>query len=80
MLQFALSFFLVTSALHPSRSLGTKPFLKEFFLVMKGFEDSSLGHVFSERRDLLFIYFFYSGDERYISVLIFLVLFSRMGR
>ena len=36
---------------------------------MKGFEDSSLGHVFSEWLDLLFFFiFFYSGDERYISV------------
>lgn len=39
---------------------------------MKWFVDSSLGHVFSEWLDLLFIYFFfYSGDECYISVLIF---------
>ena len=39
-----------------------------------------LGHVFSERLDLLLFIFFYSGDERHISVLIFLVLFSRMGK
>ena len=33
--------------------------MKEFCLVMKGFEDSSLGHVFSKWLVLLFFYFFF---------------------
>ena len=57
--------------------------MKEFCLVMKGFEDSSLGHVFSERLALLFFLSFFftpAMNVTYLFRLIFLVLSSRTGK
>ena len=46
---------------------------------MKGVEDFLRARILGTTWSFI-IYFFYSGDERHISVLMFLVLFSRMGK